>query len=156
MNVALTGFGAPDADGNYQGFDISLCKAIAAAVLGDAGKVKYVPTTGETRFTALASGEVDVLIRNSTWTYSRDTDLKFDFVAVNYYDGQGFMVKKDLGVSSAKELDGATVCIQTGTTTELNLADSVSYTHLDVYKRQAISASTGSRPTACRPGATDA
>ena len=83
----------------------------------------HVPTTGETRFTALASGEVDLLVRNSTWTFSRDTDLKFDFVAVNYYDGQGFMVKKDLGVSSAKELDGATVCIQTGTTTELNLAD---------------------------------
>ena len=122
-NTGLTGFGAPDANGNYQGFDVALCKAIAAAVLGDANKVKYVPTTGETRFTALASGEVDVLVRNSTWTYSRDTDLKFDFVAVNYYDGQGFMVKKDLGVSSAKELNGATICIQTGTTTELNLAD---------------------------------
>jgi general L-amino acid transport system substrate-binding protein len=91
--------------------------------LGDPTKVKFVPLTGETRFTALSSGEVDVLVRNSTWTYSRDTDLKFDFVAVNYYDGQGFMVKKDLGVASAKELDGATVCIQTGTTTELNLAD---------------------------------
>ena len=122
-NTGLTGFGAPDADGNYQGFDVALCKAIAAAVLGDASKVKYVPTTGETRFTALSSGEVDLLVRNSTWTYSRDTDLKFDFVATNYYDGQGFMVKKELGVSSAKELDGATVCIQTGTTTELNLAD---------------------------------
>jgi general L-amino acid transport system substrate-binding protein len=136
-NVALTGFGAPDAEGNYVGFDVDLCKAVAAAVLGDASKVKYVPTTGETRFTALASGEVDVLIRNSTWTYSRDTDLKFDFVAVNYYDGQGFMVKKDLGVSSAKELDGATVCIQTGTTTELNLADffkanNISYTPVTV------------------------
>jgi general L-amino acid transport system substrate-binding protein len=96
-----------------------------------------VPTTGETRFTALASGEVDLLVRNSTWTFSRDTDLKFDFVAVNYYDGQGFMVKKDLGVSSAKELDGATVCIQTGTTTELNLADffkanNISYTPVTV------------------------
>ncbi len=96
-----------------------------------------MPTTGETRFTALASGEVDVLVRNSTWTFSRDTDLKFDFVAVNYYDGQGFMVKKDLGVSSAKELDGATVCIQTGTTTELNLADffkanNISYTPVTV------------------------
>ena len=122
-NVGLTGFGAPDANGQYQGFDVALCKAIAAAVLGDPNKVRYVPTTGETRFTALASGEVDVLIRNSTWTFSRDTDLKFDFVAVNYYDGQGFMVKKELGVSSARELDGATVCIQTGTTTELNLAD---------------------------------
>ena len=122
-NTGLTGFGAPDANGNYQGFDVDLCKAVAAAVLGDASKVKYVPTTGETRFTALASGEVDLLVRNSTWTFSRDTDLKFDFVAVNYYDGQGFMVKKDLGVSSAKELDGATICIQTGTTTELNLSD---------------------------------
>ncbi len=122
-NTGLTGFGAPDADGNYQGFDAALCKAIAAAVLGDATKVKFVPTTGETRFTALASGEVDLLVRNSTWTYSRDNDLKLNFVAVNYYDGQGFMVKNDLGVSSAKELDGATVCIQTGTTTELNLAD---------------------------------
>lgn len=123
VNVGLTGFGAPDANGAYQGFDVDICKSVAAAIFGDQTKVKYVPTTGETRFTALASGEVDVLARNSTWTFTRDTDLKFDFVAVNYYDGQGFMVKKDLGVSSAKELDGATVCIQTGTTTELNLAD---------------------------------
>lgn len=116
---------------------MDLCRAVAAAVLGDATKVKFVPTTGETRFTALASGEVDVLVRNSTWTFSRDNDLKLDFVAVNYYDGQGFMVKKDLGVSSAKELDGATVCIQTGTTTELNLADffkhnNISYTPVTV------------------------
>jgi general L-amino acid transport system substrate-binding protein len=136
-NTGLTGFGAPDANGNWVGFDVSLCRAVAAAVLGDPAKVKFVPTTGETRFTALASGEVDLLVRNSTWTYSRDTDLKFDFVAVNYYDGQGFMVKKDLGVSSAKELDGATVCIQTGTTTELNLADffkfnNISYTPVTV------------------------
>jgi general L-amino acid transport system substrate-binding protein len=136
-NTGLTGFAAPDANGVYQGFDVAICKAIAAAVLGDATKVRYVPTTGETRFTALASGEVDLLVRNSTWTFSRDTDLKFDFVAVNYYDGQGFMVKKDLGVSSAKELDGATVCIQTGTTTELNLADffkanNISYTPVTV------------------------
>mgnify|MGYP000328872070 CR=1 FL=1 len=136
-NTGLTGFGAPDANGNWVGFDVSLCRAVAAAVLGDPAKVKFVPTTGETRFTALASGEVDLLVRNSTWTYSRDTDLKLDFVAVNYYDGQGFMVKKDLGVSSAKELDGATVCIQTGTTTELNLADffkfnNISYTPVTV------------------------
>ena len=122
-NTGNAGFGAPDANGVYQGIDADLCKAVAAAVLGDSTKVKFVPLTSETRFTALASGEVDLLIRNSTWTFSRDTDLKLDFVAVNYYDGQGFMVKKDLGVSSAKELDGATVCIQTGTTTELNLAD---------------------------------
>ena len=136
-NTGLTGFGAPDASGTWTGFDVDLCKAVAAAVLGDASKVKFVPTTGETRFTALASGEVDLLVRNSTWTFSRDNDLKLDFVAVNYYDGQGFMVKKDLGVSSAKELDGATVCIQTGTTTELNLADffksnNISYTPVTV------------------------
>jgi general L-amino acid transport system substrate-binding protein len=122
-NTGLTGFGAPDANNNWTGFDVDLCRALAAAIFGDPTKVKFVPTTSETRFTALASGEVDVLVRNSTWTFSRDNDLKLDFVAVNYYDGQGFMVNKDLGVSSAKELDGATVCIQTGTTTELNLAD---------------------------------
>ncbi len=122
-NTGLTGFGAPDASGNWAGFDVDLCRAVAAAIFGDPTKVKFVPTTGETRFTALQSGEVDLLVRNSTWTYSRDSELALDFVAVNYYDGQGFMVKKDLGVSSAKELDGATVCIQTGTTTELNLAD---------------------------------
>jgi general L-amino acid transport system substrate-binding protein len=137
VHTGLTGFGAPDANGDYQGFDVAICKAVAAAVLGDSKKVKYVPTTGETRFTSLASGEVDLLVRTSTWTYSRDTDLKFDFVATNYYDGQGFMVKKDLGVSSAKELDGATICIQTGTTTELNLADffkanNMSYTPVNV------------------------
>jgi general L-amino acid transport system substrate-binding protein len=136
-NPGLAGFGAPDATGTYVGFDADLCKAVAAAVLGDASKVKFVPTTGETRFTSLASGETDLLVRNSTWTFSRDTDLKFDFVAVNYYDGQGFMVKKDLGVSSAKELDGATICIQTGTTTELNLADffktnNISYTPVTI------------------------
>ena len=123
VNVGLVGFAAPDANGNWAGFDVDLCKAIAAAVLGDPGKVKYVPTTGQNRFTALSSGEVDMLARNSTWSYSRDTDLKLDFAGVNYYDGQGFMVRKDLGVTSAKELGGATICIQTGTTTELNLSD---------------------------------
>ncbi|SIS92809.1 amino acid ABC transporter substrate-binding protein [Paracoccus saliphilus] len=123
VNTGLVGFAAPDANGNWAGFDIDLCKAVAAAVLGDPSKVKYVPTTGQTRFTALSSGEVDMLARNSTWTFSRDTDLKLDFAGVNYYDGQGFMVPKDLGVTSVKELGGATICIQTGTTTELNLAD---------------------------------
>ena len=123
VNTGLVGFAAPDANGNWSGFDIAICKAVAAAVLGDATKVKYIPTTGQTRFTALSSGEVDVLARNSTWTFQRDTDLKMDFAGVNYYDGQGFMVRKDLGVSSATELDGATICIQTGTSTELNLAD---------------------------------
>ncbi len=122
-NTGIAGFAAPDANGKWQGFDVSFCYALAAAILGDAEKVEFVPTTGETRFTALTSGEIDVLYRNSTWTFTRDVDLKFTFAAVNYYDGQGFMVSKDLGVTSALELDGATVCIQTGTTTELNLAD---------------------------------
>ncbi len=123
VNVGLVGFAAPDASGEWDGFDIGYCRALAAAIFGDPKAVQFTPTTGQTRFTALASGEVDILARNSTWTYSRDTDLKLNWVGVNYYDGQGFMVKKDLGVASAKELDGATVCIQTGTTTELNLAD---------------------------------
>jgi general L-amino acid transport system substrate-binding protein len=122
-NTGLAGFAAPDASGRWEGFDVAVCRALAAAVLGDQEKVEFTPTTGETRFTALSSGEIDVLARNSTWTFSRDVDLKFTFVGVNYYDGQGFMVSKDLGVTSANELDGATVCIQTGTTTELNLAD---------------------------------
>ncbi len=123
VTTGLTGFAAPDANGEWEGFDVSVCRAVAAAVFGDPSAVEFVPTTGKTRFTALASGEVDMLARNTTWTFSRDVDLKFTFVGVNYYDGQGFMVPKELGVSSAKELDGATVCIQTGTTTELNLAD---------------------------------
>lgn len=123
VSTGVNGFSAPDSNGVWQGFDVAVCRAVAAAVLGDPMKVNFVSTTGQTRFTALASGEIDILARNSTWTFSRDVDLKFTFIGVNYYDGQGFMVKKDLGVSSAKELDGATVCIQTGTTTELNLAD---------------------------------
>jgi general L-amino acid transport system substrate-binding protein len=123
VTTGLVGFAAPDANGEWKGFDVAVCRAVAAAVLGDPKAVEFVPTTGKTRFTALASGEIDMLARNTTWTFSRDVDLKFSFVGVNYYDGQGFMVPKALGVSSAKELDGATVCIQTGTTTELNLAD---------------------------------
>ncbi len=123
VTTGLVGFAAPDANGEWKGFDVDVCRAVAAAVLGDGSAVEFVPTTGKTRFTALASGEIDLLARNTTWTFSRDVDLKFEFVGVNYYDGQGFLVPKELGVSSAKELDGATVCIQTGTTTELNLAD---------------------------------
>ena len=122
-NSGLTGFAAPDANGNWEGFDVAVCRAVAAAVLGDAQAVEFVPTTPQTRFTALASGEVDILSRNTTWTFSRDNDLKFEFAGINYYDGQGFMVPTALGVTSARDLDGATVCIQTGTTTELNLAD---------------------------------
>jgi general L-amino acid transport system substrate-binding protein len=123
VTTGVPGFAEPDANGEWQGFDVAVCRAVAAAVLGDSNAVEFVPTTGKTRFTALASGEIDLLARNTTWTFSRDVDLKFTFVGVNYYDGQGFLIPKALGVSSAKDLDGATVCIQTGTTTELNLAD---------------------------------
>jgi general L-amino acid transport system substrate-binding protein len=123
VNVGLAGFSAPDDKGNWTGLDVEYCRAIAAAVLGDGNKVKFVPTTAKERFTALQSGEIDVLSRNTTWTLARDSSLGLSFVGVNYYDGQGFMVKKSVGVKSAKELGGATVCVQTGTTTELNLAD---------------------------------
>jgi len=123
VTTGLVGFAAPDANGVWTGFDVGMCRAVAAAIFGDPQAVEFVPTTGKTRFTSLASGEIDMLARNTTWTFSRDVDLKFEFVGVNYYDGQGFMVPKELGVASAKDLDGATVCIQTGTTTELNLAD---------------------------------
>jgi general L-amino acid transport system substrate-binding protein len=121
--TGLTGFGIPDDKGNWTGLDVDLCRAVAAAIFGDATKVKYVPLGSKERFTALQSGEIDMLVRNSTWTFSRDTDLGLDFVQVDYYDGQGFMVRKELGVKSAKELSGATICVQTGTTTEKNLAD---------------------------------
>ena len=123
VTTGLVGFAAPDANGQWAGFDVDFCRAVAAAVLGDGSKVKFVPSTGKTRFTLLNSGEGDILFRNTTETMSRDADLKMNFLPVNYYDGQGFMVPTELGVSSAKELDGASVCIQTGTTTELNLAD---------------------------------
>ena len=123
VNPGLAGFAAPNDEGVWQGYDIDLCRAIAVAIFNDKNKAAFKPGTGKTRFTILRSGEADVITRNSTWTFNRDVDLGFDFVAVNYYDGQGFMVKKELGVKSALELDGATVCVQTGSTTELNLAD---------------------------------
>ena len=123
INTGLPGFAYTDDDGNWTGFDVAYCRALAAAALGDPDKVEYVNLTGKTRFPALQSGEIDVLSRNTTWTFSRDVDLAFTFIGVSYYDGQGFIGRKSLGISSAKELDGASVCIQTGTTTELNLAD---------------------------------
>ena len=122
-NGTLAGFGLPDPQGNWTGFDVDFCRAIAAAIFNDPTKVKFVPLTAANRFTALQSGEVDVLARNTTWTMSRDTSLGIDFAAVNYYDGQGFMVRKSLKVNSALELNDAAVCVQQGTTTELNLAD---------------------------------
>ena len=121
--TGVPGFAQPDTQGKYAGFDIEFCRAISAALFGDPEKVKYVPLTAQQRFTALQSGEVDVLSNNTTWTLSRDTQLGFNFGPVVFYDGQGFMVPKKLGVKTAKELNGATICVQPGTTTELNLAD---------------------------------
>jgi len=123
VNGDLFGFGKPDEKGVWRGLDVDTARAVAAAVFGDADKVKYTPLTAKTRFTALQSGEIDVLTRNCTQTLSRDTALGLDFVQVNYYDGQGFLIPKKLGVTSAKELDGASVCVLPGTTTELNVAD---------------------------------
>jgi len=123
ISTGIAGFSAPDSKGVWRGIDVDLCRAVAAAVFGDATKVRYTALTTQQRFTALQSGEVDLLARNSTWTISRDTSLGLNFVGVNYYDGQGFMVPKKLGVKNAKELNGATICVQPGTTTELNLAD---------------------------------
>ena len=122
-NTGLAGFGLPDDKGNWIGLDVEYCRAISAAIFNDPTKVKFQPLSAKDRFTALQSGEVDVLIRNTTWSMSRDTQLGFNFRAVNYYDGQGFMVRKKLNVSSAMELSGASICVQQGTTTELNLAD---------------------------------
>jgi len=121
-NPGLAGFGLPDDQGVYKGLDVDECRAIAAAIFNDPNKVKFLPINAKDRPTILASGEIDVLIRNTTWTLSRETGGMF-FTGVNYYDGQGFMVRKKLGVDSALKLDGASVCVQQGTTTELNLAD---------------------------------
>lgn len=123
VQTALAGFGAPDSQGRYAGFNVDICRAISAAVFGAADKVKYVPLTAQQRFTALQSGEVDILSNNTTDTLQRDTQLGLNFGPVVFFDGQGFMVPKKLGVKSAKDLNGATICVQPGTTTELNLAD---------------------------------
>lgn len=123
VSTGLLGFSSQDDNNRWTGLDADFCHVLAAAVLNDSEAVEYLPLSAKERFTALQSGEVDILPRNTTWTFSRDVDLGLTFVGVNYYDGQGFMVPKELGVKSATELDGATVCIQPGTTTELNLAD---------------------------------
>jgi general L-amino acid transport system substrate-binding protein len=122
-NTGLAGFGLPDDKGNWTGLDVDLCKGIAAAIFNDPTKVKYIPLSAKDRFTALQSGEIDVLARNGTWTQSREAELGLLWVGVNYYDGQGFMVRKKLNIASALELNGASVCVQQGTTTELNMAD---------------------------------
>ena len=139
VSTGIAGFAYTDESGEWKGFDVDFCRATAAAVLGDPGAIKAVTSTGKTRFTLLNAGEGDVLWRNTTITFSRDVGVKLRFHGVNYYDGQGFMVRKDLGVSSATELDGASVCIQTGTTTELNLAD---YFHSNGMKYEAVTIET--------------
>ena len=123
VSTGLPGFSSADDKGRWSGLDVDVCRAVAAAIFGDADKVKYSPLTAKERFTALQSGEIDMLSRNTTWTLTRDSSLGLNFAGVNYYDGQGFLVSKNLGVKSALELDGATACIQAGTTTELNMAD---------------------------------
>ncbi len=123
VQTGVAGFAQPDSQGKYSGFNVDICRALSAAMFGDSEKVKYVPLTAQQRFTALQSGEVDLLSNNTTWTLQRDTDLGLNFAPVVFYDGQGFMVPKKLGVKTAKELNGATVCVAPGTTTELNLAD---------------------------------
>ena len=123
VSQGLPGFSNPDDDGNWSGLDVDFCRALAAAVFGDANAVKFTPLSAKERFTALASGEVDLLARNTTWTMTRDSQLALNFAGVNYYDGQGMMVPANLGVGSAFDLDGAKVCVNTGTSTELNIAD---------------------------------
>lgn len=123
VNTGLAGFALADSQGKWTGIDVDVCRAIAAAVLGDPEKVKYVPVNAQQRFTALQSGEIDILSRNTTWTLTRDASLGMEFVGVTYYDGQGFMVPKRLKITSAKQLRGASICVQSGTTTEKNLND---------------------------------
>jgi len=145
VHTGLYGFGAPDEKGNWAGLDVDMCRVVAAAVFGDATKVRYVPLSAQARLTALQSGEIDMLSRNTTWTLSRDTANGLNFTVTTFYDGQGFMVKKDLDVKSALELDGATVCVQTGTTTEVNLADyfranNMKFTPVTIEKYEEVTA----------------
>ena len=142
ISTGLTGFSEADSEGKWNGIDVTVCQSVAAAVLGDASKVKYIPLTAKERFTALQSGEIDILSRNTTWTETRDTSLGLNFAGVNYYDGQGFLVTKALGVTSALELDGATFCIQAGTTTEMNLTD---YFNSNNMKYKAVTYDTSSQ-----------
>ncbi len=145
VNTGLAGFSAADSQGNWSGLDVDVCKAIAAAMLGDASKVKYVPLNAQQRFTALQSGEIDILSRNTTWTLTRDASLGMHFTGTTYYDGQGFMVPAKGKIKSAKQLKGATVCVQSGTTTEKNLTDFSRANKLDikpvVFEKQEASTS---------------
>lgn len=151
VSQGVPGFSNADSEGNWTGIDVDSCRAVAAAIFGDAQAVKFTPLSAKERFTALQSGEIDMLARITTWTYTRDNSLGLDFTAVNFYDGQGFMVRKDLGVESALDLDGATVCTEQGTTTELNMADffrkhNLSYVPVVVQKAdEAVSAYASGR-----------
>ncbi len=139
VSTGIPGFSMPDAKGRWSGFDVDMCRAVAAAVFGDVDKVRYTPLTAEARFEALRSGKVDVLARNATWTMDRDTSMGLNFAGVNYYDGQGFLVKKKLGVRSALQLDGAGVCVQGGTTSAMNLED---YFRMNKMRLRAVIAKT--------------
>lgn len=139
VTQGLPGFSSPDDKGNWAGLDVDFCRAVAAAIFNDATKVRFTPLSAKDRFTALQSGAIDLLSRNTTWTMSRDTTLGFNFAGVMYYDGQGFMVRKSLGIKSAKELNGASICVQTGTTHELNLGD---YFRANNMKYEVIAFST--------------
>jgi len=145
VNTGLPGFGNPDSTGKYTGFDVDYCRAVSAAIFGDPDKVKYTPLDGTERFPALQSGEVDLLVRNTTWTMSRDTTLGFTFAGVNYYDGEGFMVRKSANIAHVKDLDGATICVQGGTDTVTGLADyfkknNLKYTPLVIDKLADVNA----------------
>ncbi len=131
VNSSVPGFGFLNEDGSFSGFDIDFCKALAAAIFGDPSKVEYRPLTAKERFTALQTGEIDVLIRNTTWTLTRDTELGTNFTATTFYDGQGFIVRKESGIKTLEDLNGATICVGAGTTTELNLADTFAARGID-------------------------
>ena len=158
VNTGLAGFSQADSNGNWSGLDVDYCKAVAAAVLGDGNKVKFVPLNAQQRFTALVGGEVDILSRNTTGTLSRDASLGLSFVGTSFYDGQGFMVKKGK-ISSAKQLNGAAVCVQSGTTTEKNLTDFARANNLKIKPVvfEKVEAATGAFFTGrCQAYTTDA
>jgi general L-amino acid transport system substrate-binding protein len=159
VNVGLPGFSSADSQGRWSGMDVDMCRAVAAAVLNDANKVRFVPLTAQQRFTALQSGEVDMLARNTTWTLTRDASLGLHFAGINFYDGQGFMVPKRLNITSAKQLRGATVCVEAGTTTELNLTDYSRANNLNlrpVVFNDALSATNAYFSGRCQVYTTDA
>ena len=153
VNTGLAGFSAADSQGNWTGLDVDVCKAIAAAILSDANKVKWVPLNAQQRFTALQSGEIDILSRNTTWTLTRDASLGMNFTNTTYYDGQGFMVPSKGKIKSAKQLKGATVCVQTGTTTEKNLTDFSRANNLATSSRWCSTSSRPPTPPTSRAGA---